>query len=98
MEAIGSLPIYCFVLFYRFNLLAHFDKCSPELWKSRLLKTKPKEKTQMLESKTHGQKKLETPRHKNHPKTRIRNLSKTLLKFRDRAKIFWDPLKCNVFC
>lgn len=57
MEASGSLPIYCFVLFYRFNLLAHFDKCSPELW-SRLLKTKPKEKTQMLESKTHGQKKI----------------------------------------
>ena len=45
MEASGSLPIYCFVLFYRFNLLAHFDKCSPELWKSRLMKTKPKEKT-----------------------------------------------------
>ena len=58
MEAIGSLPIYCFILFYRFNLLAHFDKCSPELWKSRLLKTKPKEKTQLLESKTHGQKKI----------------------------------------
>ena len=58
MEASGSLPIYCFVLFYRFNLLAHFDKCSPELWKSRLLKTKPKEKTQLLESRTHGQKKI----------------------------------------
>ena len=58
MEAIGSLPIYCFVLFYRFNLLAHFDKCSPELWKSGLLKTKPKEKTQLLESKTHWQKKI----------------------------------------
>ena len=58
MEAIGSLPIYCFVLFYRFNLLAHFDKCSLNFEKVDSWRPNRKKKRQILESKTHGQKKI----------------------------------------
>ena len=64
---------------------------SRELSIIRLLKTKGKEKMTNPRlrnpSAKKDWKKFETPRHKNHPNTGLRDPSKTFLRFRDWAKI-----------
>ena len=76
MEAYsGSPPKYCFVLFYCLNLLLQLRPMNSA--KFRLLKTKWKEKMTNLILRDLSAKKFETPRHKNHSKTRpIKNTSK----------------------
>ena len=62
MEASGSPPKYRFILFYSLNLLAQFDKPYPnELWKISTSEDQTERKKD----------KPETPRRKNHSKTRL---------------------------
>ena len=64
MEASGSPPKYRFILFYSLNLLAQFDKPYPnELWKISTSEDQTERKKD----------KPETPRRKNHSKTRLRD-------------------------
>ena len=73
MKVSGSPPIYCFLLFnYHLNLVAQFDKLLPR--KSEKFWSTPEDQTERKNDR------FETPR--------LRDPSKTLLRFRDRAKIF----------
>ena len=83
MEAIGSPSKYCFTLL-SFTVLIYYPSlisCTHEFWKIS---------KQIWDSKIRWQKKFETPRHKNHLKTRLRDPSKTFPRFQDLAKIFLD--------
>ena len=76
MKVSGSPPIYCFLLLnYHLNLVAQFDKLLPR--NSEKFWSTPEDQTERKNDR------FETPR--------LRDPSKTLLRFRDRAKIFWDP-------
>ena len=81
----------CF-LFYCLNLLlAQFNKLHPGTLKN----STPEDQTEgkndkSLNPRSIGRKKIETPRHKNHLKTRLHEPS-TLLGFPDQAKIFQHP-------
>ena len=82
MEASGNPTKYRFILFYSLNLLAHFDDPYPnEIWKI----STSADQTERKKDKS------ETPRRKNHSNARLRDPSKTLPRFRDRAKTFRDP-------
>ena len=90
-----SPPIYCFFLLYCLNLIAQFDKLQ---FLRTLKNTTPEDQTERnnlifeTPETRERKKKIETPTRKNHPKTRLRDPSKTALpRFRDRAKISWDP-------
>ena len=78
MEAIGSLPIYCFVLFYRFNLLGHFDKCS-------LKKSTPEDQTERKNANA----RIQDPWTKKN--WRLRDIKVTLKReFETYQKRFWN--------
>ena len=93
MEAIGSPSKYCFTLL-SFTVLIYYPSlisCTHEFWKISTVEGRPNEKGQQIwDSKIRWQKKFETPRRKNHLKTRLRDPSKTFLRFQDLAKIFLD--------
>ena len=72
MKVSGSPPIYCFLLLnYHLNLVAQFDKLLPR--KSEKFWSTPEDQTERKNDR------FETPR--------LRDPFKTLLRFRDRAKI-----------
>ena len=75
MKVRESPPIYCFLLLYCLNLIAQFDKLLPR--NSEKFRSTPEDQTERKNDR------FETPR--------LRDPSKTLLRFRDRAKIFWNP-------
>ena len=93
MEAIGSPSKYCFTLL-SFTVLIYYPSlisCTHEFWKILTAEGRPNEKGQQIwDSKIRWQKKFETPRRKNHLKTRLRDPSKTFLRFQDLAKILLD--------
>lgn len=93
MEAIRSPSKYCFTLL-SFTVLIYYPSlisCTHEFWKISTAEGRPNEKGQQIwDSKIRWQKKFETPRHKNHLKTRLRDPSKTFPRFQDLAKIFLD--------
>ena len=89
-----SPPTYCFFLLYCLNLIAQFDTLFLRTLKNSTPKDQTERKNVLFETPEtrEGKKKIETPTRKNHPKTRLRDSSKTSLpRFRDRAKISWDP-------
>ena len=55
--------------------------CTHELCKTRLLRPNGKKKTTYPRLRDPSAKKIKTPRRKNHPKTRLRDLSQTLPTF-----------------
>ena len=93
MEAIGSPSKYCFTLL-SFTVLIYYPSlisCTHEFWKISTVEGRPNEKGQQIwDSKIRWQKKFETPRRKNHLKTRLWDPSKTFPRFQDLAKIFLD--------
>ena len=89
-----SPPIYCFFLLYCLNLIAQFYKLFLRTLKNSTPEDQTERKNVIFETPQtrERKKKIETPTCKNHPKTRLRHPSKAALpRFRDRAKIFWDP-------
>ena len=85
-----SPPIYCFFLLYCLNLIAQFDKLFLRTLKNSTPEDPAERKNVIFETPETGEreKKIETPTRKNHPKTRLRDPSKTALpRLRDRAKI-----------
>ena len=85
--------MYWSVVFYCLNLLLilsliHTPTNSERFysWRSNRKKKRTNLRLQDLTPR-----KFEATRHKNHPKTRIQDQSKTLLRLRDQAKIFFDP-------
>ena len=85
--------MYWSVVFYCLNLLLilssiHTPTNSERFfsWRSNGKKKRTNMRLQDLTAR-----KFEATRHKNHPKTRIWDQSKTLLRLRDQAKIFFDP-------
>ena len=72
MKVSESPPIYLFLLLYFLNFIAQFDKLLPR--KSEKFRSTPEDQTERKNDR------FETPR--------LRNPSKTLLRFRDRAKMF----------
>ena len=85
MEASGSPPIHCFVLFSYLNLLQFsLTSCTHELWIIWLLKNKQKEKMTNPKFQDLLAKKFETLRCKNYPE------NKTSRPIKNASEISWS--------
>ena len=85
--------MYWSVVFYCLNLLLILSSIHTTTNSERFYswRSNGKKKRTNLRLQDLTARKFEATRHKNHPKTRIQDQSKTLLRLRDQAKIFFDP-------
>ena len=85
--------MYWSVVFYCLNLLLILSSIHTPTNSERFYswRSNGKKKRTNLRLQDLTARKFEATRNKNHPKTRIRDQSKTLLRLRDQAKIFFDP-------